>query len=375
VPKQQRRQGQHTYGSRAGSCFASRERNSWDEADARAVRGPGTGAWVSVARREWTRLPQRAPRGRPASTAPEVRSTARPPFAGVFRGRCCFVPDVPLRADRFYGTAPRAADGAVLRETVTYGELAALYRVPGGPRGRHLLRAVSSHRSCPCTGWSPQRDRQLGRPRGGVQAPAVGLKMSLSDDLRDELAQIAPRAPVLPRQLSALFHASGAWHLRGARSRAPGPPSSAVAAAPSPAPRSRRPLDPHVLAPGVRPRPGTSCTSTRTKACPPRCCEAGALPSGAPLFPPKRVVRRSCCRVRICAAPCSGRGSLSVPRPHLELRAAMPGCPSSSTLHPRGVALAGRSAEGTRSPMRRPSDRGRARLARRRGHHSPAGST
>ena len=40
--------------------------------------------------------------------------------------------------------------------------------------------------------------------------------MSLSDDLRDELAQIAPaRRCCRHAELSALFHASGAWHLRG----------------------------------------------------------------------------------------------------------------------------------------------------------------
>ena len=40
--------------------------------------------------------------------------------------------------------------------------------------------------------------------------------MSLSDDLRDELAQIAPaRRCCCLAELSALFHASGAWHLRG----------------------------------------------------------------------------------------------------------------------------------------------------------------
>ena len=39
--------------------------------------------------------------------------------------------------------------------------------------------------------------------------------MSLSDDLRDELAQIAPdRRCCRLAELSALFHSSGAWHLR-----------------------------------------------------------------------------------------------------------------------------------------------------------------
>ena len=39
--------------------------------------------------------------------------------------------------------------------------------------------------------------------------------MSLSDDLRDELAQIAPaRHCCRLAELSALFHTSGTWHLR-----------------------------------------------------------------------------------------------------------------------------------------------------------------
>src|SRR5438034_8714874 len=41
-------------------------------------------------------------------------------------------------------------------------------------------------------------------------------EMPLSDDLRDELAAIAPRRRCCRlAELSALFHAAGAWHLRG----------------------------------------------------------------------------------------------------------------------------------------------------------------
>src|SRR5947209_15072712 len=40
----------------------------------------------------------------------------------------------------------------------------------------------------------------------------------LSDDLRDELAQIAPaRRCCRVAELSALFHTSGSWHLRDGR--------------------------------------------------------------------------------------------------------------------------------------------------------------
>src|SRR5437773_11202187 len=40
--------------------------------------------------------------------------------------------------------------------------------------------------------------------------------MALSDELRDELAAIAPRRRCCRlAELSALFHSAGAWHLRG----------------------------------------------------------------------------------------------------------------------------------------------------------------
>ena len=40
--------------------------------------------------------------------------------------------------------------------------------------------------------------------------------MSLSEDLRDELAAISPRRRCCRlAELSALFHAAGVWHLRG----------------------------------------------------------------------------------------------------------------------------------------------------------------
>src|SRR6266550_7421255 len=40
--------------------------------------------------------------------------------------------------------------------------------------------------------------------------------MTLSEDLRNELARIAPARPCCAlAELSALFHVSGAWHLRG----------------------------------------------------------------------------------------------------------------------------------------------------------------
>src|SRR5205085_11962560 len=43
-----------------------------------------------------------------------------------------------------------------------------------------------------------------------------GWKVSLSDDLRDELAALEPRRRCCRlAELSALFHAAGVWHLHG----------------------------------------------------------------------------------------------------------------------------------------------------------------
>src|SRR5689334_13134101 len=151
--------------------------------------------------------------------------------------------------------------------------------------------------------------------------------MSLSDDLRDELAQIAPaRHCCRHAEVSALFHTSGAWHLRG---RAIGVHLDLAASA----------VARHAFALlrdlGVRSEIRTY--TQRAFDRPTRyqlhvevdanaleaLREAGVLsPSGAPLeVPPKRVVGRSCCRGAYLRGALLGAGSLSGPRdPHLEIR-------------------------------------------------------
>jgi DNA-binding protein WhiA len=150
----------------------------------------------------------------------------------------------------------------------------------------------------------------------------------LSDELRDELAQIEPARPCCRRaELSALFHASGAWHLRAGHVAVHlDLVSSSVA---------RRAF---VLLRdlGVRSEIRTYARraferSTRYQLhveVDDRALEtlrdAGVLSaSGAPLeHPPKRVVGRSCCRRAYLRGALLGAGSLSGPRaPHLELRA------------------------------------------------------
>ncbi|HEY2778610.1 MAG TPA: DNA-binding protein WhiA [Gaiellaceae bacterium] len=150
----------------------------------------------------------------------------------------------------------------------------------------------------------------------------------LSDDLRDELAQIAPeRRCCRLAELSALFHSSGAWHLReGSIAVHLDLISSGVAR------RAFALLRDLGVRSQIRTYPRRAFEqATRyqlhitvdAKALA-VLREAGVLsPSGAPLeVPPKRVVGRSCCRGAYLRGALLGAGSLSGPRdPHLEIRA------------------------------------------------------
>jgi cell division protein WhiA len=150
----------------------------------------------------------------------------------------------------------------------------------------------------------------------------------LSDDLRDELAQIAPvRLCCRLAELSALFHASGAWHLRGGEVAvhldlaSPAAARRAFALLRDVGVRSeirtyrRRAFD---QATRYQLHVDVDDRGLRVLG------DAGVLAaSGAPLeLPPKRVVGRSCCRGAYLRGALLGGGSLSGPRgPHLELRA------------------------------------------------------
>lgn len=152
--------------------------------------------------------------------------------------------------------------------------------------------------------------------------------MSLSEELREELAQIAPaRRCCRHAELSAFFHASGAWHLRG------GAVAVHLDVASSAVARRAFALLRDL---GVRSEIRTYARRAFDRATRYQLHvnvdeqaldvlrEAGVLsPSGAPLgHPPKRVVGRSCCRGAYLRGALLGAGSLSGPRnPHLELRA------------------------------------------------------
>jgi DNA-binding protein WhiA len=154
--------------------------------------------------------------------------------------------------------------------------------------------------------------------------------MALSDELRNELASIAPRRECCRlAELSALFHSAGTVHLlgRGEVSLHVDVASNAVA---------RRAFS-LLRAFGV----GSEIRTYRRTAFDRGTRyqlhvvgkgralqvlhEAGVLTSTlAPLErPPKRVVGRSCCRSAYLRGALLGGGSVSGPRaPHLELRAA-----------------------------------------------------
>ncbi len=154
--------------------------------------------------------------------------------------------------------------------------------------------------------------------------------MSLSDDLRDELAAIAPRRRCCSlAELSALFHSAGTWHLRGHGELAVHLDLASAAAAR----RAYTLLRGFGVDSEIRTyRRQAFDRATRYQlhvdvdpAAAEVLREAGVLSArGAPLErPPKRVVGRACCRGAYLRGALLGASSLSGPRAaHLELRAA-----------------------------------------------------
>jgi DNA-binding protein WhiA len=153
--------------------------------------------------------------------------------------------------------------------------------------------------------------------------------VSLSEDLRHELAQIAPSADCdRLAELSGLFHSAGRLHLRGR-----GEISLHVDVAESAvARRAFRLLRELGVDSEIRTyKQRAFAQSTRYQlhvqggeAALGVLHDAGVLDARhAPLErPPRRVVRRSCCRRAYLRGALLGGGSLSGPRsPHLEVRA------------------------------------------------------
>ena len=152
--------------------------------------------------------------------------------------------------------------------------------------------------------------------------------MGLSDDLRSELAAIAPkRGCCRLAEISALFHSAGTIHLRGR-----GEVALHLDLASSGVARRAfsllRELGIHSEIRTYSRRAFDRATRyqlhvTGDEAALGLLVEAGVLDSRhAPLErPPKRVVGRACCRGAYLRGALLGGGSLSGPRsPHLELR-------------------------------------------------------
>jgi DNA-binding protein WhiA len=153
--------------------------------------------------------------------------------------------------------------------------------------------------------------------------------MSLSEELREELASIDPqRGCCRLAELSALFHAAGAWHLRGHGELA----VHLDLAEAAPARRAFALLRELGISSEIRTyRRRAFEQATRyqlhvelDRVARATLREAGVVSAaGAPLAkPPKRVVGRSCCLGSYIRGALLGGGSLSGPRRlHLELRA------------------------------------------------------
>jgi cell division protein WhiA len=152
--------------------------------------------------------------------------------------------------------------------------------------------------------------------------------VSLSDDLRDELAQIAPdRRCCRLAELSALFHSSGAWHLREGRVAVHLDLASSAGARRAFALLRDLGVQSEIRTYKRRAFEQATRYQLHVEADDHALAvlrEAGVLSaSGAPLeTPPKRVVGRSCCRGAYLRGALLGAGSLSGPRhAHLEIRA------------------------------------------------------
>ena len=152
--------------------------------------------------------------------------------------------------------------------------------------------------------------------------------MTLSDDLRSELAAIAPeRGCCRLAEVSALFHSAGSVHLRG-RGRVALHLDVSTSAVARRAFALLRDLGIHSEIRTYRRRAFDRATRyqlhvTGDEPGLATLVEAGVLDTRhAPVErPPRRVVGRSCCRGAYLRGALLGGGSLSGPRsPHLELR-------------------------------------------------------
>ncbi len=227
--------------------------------------------------------------------------------------------------DGFYGACARVLRALPRGEVVTYGELAALAGAPGAARAAGSFCA--RNRLSPVRALPPRRRGRTasapsGRSGSTTSAACWRSRVSFSDELRDELASIAPRAALLParRALGALPRRRRLAPARPRRARRPARPRErgGGAARLHAAARARRALRAAHLPPqGLRPRDPLPAPRRGRRRPRPRssarraCSRRGARRSTRP---PKRVVGRSCCRGAYLRGALLGGGSLSGPR-------------------------------------------------------------
>ena len=226
------------------------------------------------------------------------------------------------------GGAPHACRGARSSATASSPRSPAAPVPPAQP-ARSAPR-TASRSSCRATGSSPAGGIG-GYGELGVEYKRRLLALEgngLSDDLRSELAAIAPkRGCCRLAEISALFHSAGTIHLRG-RGEVALHLDLATSGVARRAFSLLRELGIHSEIRTYSRRAFDRATRYQLHVTgdEPRSAvlvEAGVLDSRhAPLErPPKRVVGRACCRGAYLRGALLGGGSLSGPRsPHLELR-------------------------------------------------------
>lgn len=170
----------------------------------------------------------------------------------------------------------------------------------------------------------------MARSARGTSGGSWSTRVSVSDDVRNELAAIVPRRECdRLAELSALFHSAGSLHLRGR-----GEFAVQLDLASSAAARRAFSILRHFEVPSqIRTyRRRAFDRATRFQLSVPGSAralqvlhEAGILTARlAPLErPPRRVIRRACCRAAYLRGALLGAGSVTGPRaPHLEIRSA-----------------------------------------------------
>src|SRR6188472_4111731 len=257
----------------------------WSPGSAGTSAAPGTGSRTSSststgARRSSVRPWTRCARSRTATSRPTGRSRRSP--------------GIRTRSGRWGRSAPRTASGSSCRATASW---------PQAGSGRTARSGPGTRSGC----WSS--------------------RVSFSEDVRAELAAIAPeRECDRLAELSALFHFAGRMHLLGRGEvslhldlSSPAAARRAFALLRSLGVRSEiRTYQRHAFGRETRYQLHVE-GSGRAEAV---LREAG-VGSAALDRPPKRVVARACCRAAYLRGALLGGGTLSGPRsPHLEIRSA-----------------------------------------------------